>query len=128
MQEWYKYLIQFIIGGIIIAGTGYLAENFSTKSAAIFWAMPFTLIPVILFLYYENKTPIKTIRNLLIENIPSISVLLLWVLILYFLLSYFSFWASLGISFACFGILAGIYWIIFCPSPFKNGSCLKITK
>ena len=128
MAEWYKYLIQFIIGGIIIAGTGYLAENLSTKAAAIFWAMPITLIPIILFLYYENKTPIKTLRNLLIENIPSISVLLLWVLILYFLLAYFSFWISLGVSFVCFGILAGIYWMVFCPSPFKNGSCIKITK
>ena len=55
MVEWYKYLIQFIIGGIIIAGTGYLAENLSTKAAAIFWAMPITLIPIILFLYYENQ-------------------------------------------------------------------------
>jgi len=105
-----------------------LAENLSTKAAAIFWAMPFTLLPIIIFIYYENKTPIKTIRNFLIENIPSISVLLLWILILYFLLAYFSFWASLGISFVCFGILAGIYLLIFCPSPFKNGSCIKITK
>ena len=123
----YYYLIQFITGGTIVAGTGYLAENFSTKAAAIFWALPFTLIPVIIFLNYHNKTPIKTIRDLLLGNIPSSIVLVLWILILYFLLSYFKFWQSLGISFLCFGLLAAIYWITICPSPFKNGSCIKIT-
>ena len=123
----YYYLIQFITGGTIVAGTGYLAENFSTKAAAIFWALPFTLIPVIIFLNYHNKTPIKTIRDLLLGNIPSSIVLVLWILILYFLLSYFKFWQSLGISFLCFGLLAAIYWITICPSPFKNVSCIKIT-
>ena len=124
-MSWYKYLIQFIIGGIIISGTGYLADNFSTKMAALFWALPITLLPILIFAYYESKTPKITIKNLLYHNIPTIIILLLWIILFYFLLDYFHFWPGLGISLACFCILAGIYWLIFCPSPFKNGLCIK---
>ena len=124
-MSWYKYLIQFIIGGIIISGTGYLADNFSTKMAALFWALPITLLPILIFAYYESKTSQITIKNLLYHNIPTIIILLLWIILFYFLLDYFHFWPGLGISLACFCGLAGIYWLIFCPSPFKNGLCIK---
>ena len=124
-MSWYKYLIQFIIGGIIIAGTGYLAENFSTKVAALFWALPITLLPILIFAYYESKTPEITIRNFLFNNIPTVCILLLWIISLYFLLSYFHFWQAMGFSCIFFTVFASIYWMIFCPSPFKKGSCIK---
>ena len=125
-MTWYKYLIQFIIGGIVIAGTGYLAENLSTKAAALFWSIPITLLPVLIFIYYESKKPELTIRNFLFDNIPTVCMLLLWIISLYFLLGYFLFWKALGFSCIIFIILASIYWMTFCPSPFKNGSCVKI--
>ena len=112
MSELYNYIIQFLIGGFIISGTGYLAKNLSTKTLAIFWALPITLTFVILFFFYKKKNPIQRIRYLLLENIPSVIILLLWIITLYFLLLYLKFWPSILLSFVFFGIFSVIYWFL----------------
>lgn len=46
------YLINFIVGGLTVVGIGLAVENYSTKIGSIIWSIPYTLLPVIVMMWY----------------------------------------------------------------------------
>jgi hypothetical protein len=61
------YLINFIVGGLTVVAIGMAVENFSTKLGSIVWSIPYTLLPVIVMMWYEGYSN-KEIGKLGLES------------------------------------------------------------
>ena len=118
-------ILQFIIGGIIVAGTTTIAQKFSTKWAAVFWSFPFTLIPVVIIMYTSKENRNK-ISSFILQSVPSLINLMVFLLAFGFILKKLGFWKSFGISVSLWVVLSIVFILSVCPSPFKNGKCIKI--
>ena len=46
----------FMIGGTIIASVSYLATFVNPLTASICWSLPFSILPIIYFMYSNGKT------------------------------------------------------------------------
>uniref|UniRef100_A0A6C0ELM1 DUF3147 domain-containing protein n=1 Tax=viral metagenome TaxID=1070528 RepID=A0A6C0ELM1_9ZZZZ len=115
-------LSHFLVGGFVVAGTTMIATKFSSKTAAMFWAFPYTLMPTLIFLHMSNEADKKPV-DLVSKTIGSAIILALYIIALKLLLDKFSFWTALGISIGIFLLLVGLFWLIVCPSPL--GYCTK---
>lgn len=100
--------LNFIAGGIVVAGTALIATKVSSKWAALFWSLPLTLLPVIIYLHFK-KAKQEDIARLVKNIIPGLLVLIGYVVILYFALKKFSFWEAFGISAVGFVILGIVF-------------------
>ena len=63
-----------LVGFFVVFGASWLSEKVNTRLAAIFWSLPFTLVPVILF----SKTRSRA-TSLMTNAIGSTMILLIWV-------------------------------------------------
>jgi hypothetical protein len=54
-MNWSKLSILFVIGGLDLISVLVFGKYFSPLTAAIFWAIPFTIIPLVLFLKQEGR-------------------------------------------------------------------------
>lgn len=54
-MNWSKLVILFLIGGFDLISVVIFGKYFSPLTAAIFWAIPFTIIPSVLFLKHEGR-------------------------------------------------------------------------
>ena len=109
-----EFLLQFLIGGLIVTGTTYLVENFNTKIAAIFWSLPYTLFPVMFTMWYKHTTN-KDIAQLGLHSAYSLIILFIFLYSFYWMMIYlgegkFDFWYSLGIAFFVWAIAAYIFY------------------
>tara|TARA_R110002074_G_scaffold200567_1_gene368464 strand:- start:70 stop:420 length:351 start_codon:yes stop_codon:yes gene_type:complete len=52
----YHLLINFIFGGVIVASTSIIGNNFNPVISAIFWSFPYTLIPSIYYIKRSGKS------------------------------------------------------------------------
>jgi hypothetical protein len=104
-------IFNFTIGGILVSCTALIASKYSSKIAALFWSLPITLIPIIIFFYYK-KVPQEDITNFVKNTIPSIVLLLFYILVLWLALKNNSFWKSLGISLTVLIIFIIIFLVV----------------
>ena len=51
-----KYMMNFLMGGLITITTSYLGTFVSPLKAALFWMMPWTLLPTIYFMSINKKS------------------------------------------------------------------------
>lgn len=51
-----KYIMNFLMGGLITITTSYLGTFVSPLKAALFWMMPWTLLPTIYFMSINKKS------------------------------------------------------------------------
>ena len=77
-------LLNFIIGGIIVATTSWLGAFTGPLPAAIFWSFPYTLLPSIYFIKQIGKS-----NTYISKFILSTGYALILLLIALFSLSYF---------------------------------------
>ena len=123
IKKGWGIVLQFLIGGTIVAVASYLARTTSSKVANLFWAIPMTFIPVIIYLYL-NKIPRTKITSYTGNMLPSLLILLLYFTSLFLLLkTKLNFWLVFTIAIVIWGILIALYWIFICPSPF-GGVCI----
>jgi len=104
-------VLNFIAGGVVVAGTVFLATRVSSKWAALFWSLPLTLAPVIIYLHLR-KAKQEDISTFAGNIVPGLLVLIGYVIILYLALKKFSFWEAFGISLIGFIILAIIFMLV----------------
>ena len=77
-------LLNFILGGIIVAATSWLGAFAGPLPAAIFWSFPYTLLPSIYFIKQTGKS-----NKYISQFILSSGYALILLLIALFSLSYF---------------------------------------
>ena len=51
-----RYIMNFLMGGLITTTISYLATFISPAMASLFWMMPWTLLPSIYFMSMHNKS------------------------------------------------------------------------
>ncbi len=107
--------INFVAGGVMVAGTAYLATKVSSKAAALFWALPLTLMPILLFLYYKKASQ-EDIADFVGRLVPSLLIFVVYVLVLWAALRKTTFWRAVVVSVAVFLILAALFWVLMPPS------------
>lgn len=61
-------IMNFLLGGFIVAGTSWLGAYASPLAAAIFWAYPFSLFPSLFYLKDKGK-PNSYISKFLFSNV-----------------------------------------------------------
>ena len=88
----------FFIGGIIITATNLLSEYVNQKYAAIMWAIPYTLFPLMIFMYKRGEK-LKTIAELNYVTIIAMSGILMFCLSMALTVEKMNFWLSLGIMY-----------------------------
>ena len=54
-KEYIGILLNFVLGGISVAGTSVLGDYMSPLAGAIFWAYPITIIPSLFFMKQNGK-------------------------------------------------------------------------
>ena len=54
--NWLNVLKCAGVGGFVIGVTAYVATEISTKIAAIIWSIPFTLFPVIIYMWMSKES------------------------------------------------------------------------
>lgn len=54
-KEYLGILLNFVLGGISVAGTSLLGDYMSPLAGAIFWAYPITIIPSLFFMKQNGK-------------------------------------------------------------------------
>jgi len=121
-----KLLLEFLVGGCVVLGTTEIAHNFPTKWAALFFAFPWTLIIVLIFMHY-NKTCTEKISQFLLGTSISLVLGIIFIVSYGLLLKKYTLVTSGGIAIGIFMIFAIIYICILCPSPFANSkNCIKL--
>lgn len=48
------YLVNFIVGGLSVVLIGLVVEKMSAKAGSIVWSIPYTLLPIIVMMWYEG--------------------------------------------------------------------------
>ena len=126
MSKVVKDIVPFIAGALVVGISTLLARDVSTKLSALLYGFPFTMIPISYFLWRTTK--IKYGKQKLIDyigqSLPSMVGLVIFILAFWLSLKKFSYWISLGIAVSSWLVMAGIYWILICPSPF-NKFCIN---
>ena len=102
-----NYSIQFILGGLIVAGMSILAKYFHPKYAALLYAIPIQFTLAAIFIYYGTKA--GTIQQLAHSSIFFVIGLAGFIFTFYLLTKYLNFWPSLAASYV---LLAGIMFLI----------------
>jgi hypothetical protein len=120
-------VLPFIVGAGVVGGTTLIAQRFSTKLASIFWALPISMLPAIFLLHFNTKSQgNKAVLDLTKSNIPGMIVLTSFFVALWVALLHVSFFPAIGIALGVWVVMAAIYWMVVCPSPFHGGKCVPI--
>lgn len=80
-------LKSFIFGGFVVVSVAYLSENINNEIAALLWAFPFTLFPILYYFHIQN-TGYKHIMEFLNKTIYSVILLTITVLIIVYIYKY----------------------------------------
>ena len=121
-----KFLLEFLVGGCVVLGTTEIAHNFSTKWASLFFAFPWSLIIVLIFMHY-NKTSTEKISQFLLGTSISLVMGIIFIVSYGLLLKKYTLSKSGGIATGIFMVFAVIYIITICPSPFADSkNCIKL--
>ena len=54
-NEWNGILINFVLGGVCVAGTSWLGAFLNPLAGAIFWSYPITILPSLFFMRQQGK-------------------------------------------------------------------------
>lgn len=54
-NEWKSIILNFVLGGIAVAGTSWLGTFMSPLAGAIFWSYPITILPSLFFMRQQGK-------------------------------------------------------------------------
>lgn len=111
MNQWFYYIIQFIIGGGSVVGITLIAKYLNPKYTGILYALPAILIVAIIFIYLDQGLLVsrRTLKSTFVYEFT----LIFFILGFYFLLEKFGFWQSLTISFLGWAVLATLIQFIF---------------
>ncbi len=74
----------FVIGGLIISSTSYIATFMSPLLGAIWWSYPFSVVPIVFFMKQNGKTN-EEISKFLIYTVFALGLLVISI----FAMSYF---------------------------------------
>ena len=112
METYTNLMYNFIIGGLITASLSYIGTYFNPLIAAILWAYPVSLIPVMYYMYYNGKS-LKYVGKFAIISTYALIILFLTLMCLgYFLKSSKTFWGPVGKSIIVWILLSVIYFYI----------------
>ena len=64
-NQYLGILLNFILGGVSVAGTSVLGNYMNPLAGAIFWAFPITIIPSLFFMRSDNKDNLYLAKFLL---------------------------------------------------------------
>jgi hypothetical protein len=99
-KQWYNsFWFRFLIGGIVVAGTSQLAANVGPKFGAIFWSVPFTLVPTFLYFWSIQLSP-KKVRDFAQDTVVSLFNLMAFIFTVAIAMSYPAFHGEDGILWA----------------------------
>lgn len=107
-------ILNFIAGGVVVAGTAYLATKVSRKGAALFWALPLTLMPILVFLYYKKASQ-RDITDFVGRLVPSLIIFIIYIVVLWAALRKTTFWKALAVGAVAFLIMAALFWVLVPP-------------
>jgi hypothetical protein len=107
-ETWYdSFWVRFIIGGIIIAGSSELAVKVSPKAGAIFWSIPFSLIPTFLY-FWSIRYPYTKIASFAKYTVVSLINMMAFVATVAIAMNYKRFQTPNGILYAL--LLGSLVW------------------
>ena len=66
----------FVIGGLIISSTSYIATYMSPLLGAIWWSYPFSVVPIVFFMKQNGKTN-EDISKFLIYTVFALGLLVI---------------------------------------------------
>lgn len=118
-------LIIFFIGGLIVMTINLLSEYSEQKYAALMTGIPYTLYPVLIYMYMRGEDS-KTISQYGYSTLLTFTGLAMFVLTIAISVRKMNFWTSLGLSTVVLIISLLCIMFVLCPSPFKNGKCIKV--
>ena len=100
------YVLQFVIGGVMVVGITVLAKYFHPKYTGIVYALPAIIIVALIFIYLNQglHTSRLTLKSTLIYEFT----LIFFILTLYLLLYKINFWLALLIAFISWSIIVVI--------------------
>ena len=82
-------LLQFVIGGAVVAGMSALAARCSSKDAALLCTLPITYVPILVYVWRhaQKEGCALILSNFVGQSLASNALLLLFCLALYFMVS-----------------------------------------
>ena len=115
----------FFIGGLIVTSVNLLSEFVNQKMAAVLWGIPFTLFPLMIFMYKRGESS-ENIAKLSYSVLFSFFGIFMFALTMGLTVKKMNFWLSLGISALVMIIILVIVTLAICPSPFNKGKCIEL--
>ncbi len=113
----YEFILNFIIGGLIVASLSYLLKHTNGKIPIILWSLPYTLFPILFMMWYKKYSN-KTIAKVGLNSSHSIIILFFFLYSFYIALLYFERYGNgmfyaLSIAFIVWSIVVMVYYLFF---------------
>lgn len=102
------YIIDFFIGGFLLVFIQYIIDNFDTKMAAVLWTMPYTLIPILIMMWYQGHSN-KDIASLGLNSSRCLLLIFIYLYTFYLTLNYFEHYSH-GVFIGL--IVATFFWAV----------------
>lgn len=107
------YAVNFIVGGLTVVLIGLAVEKFNTKIGSIVWSIPYTLLPVIVMMWYQGYSN-KEIGKLGLDSAYAVILAYIFLIAFYASMIYFD-KSDYGIFYST--IIAVAIW--FVPAYFS---------
>lgn len=85
--SWTAILLQFLLGGTLVASVSYIVSHVSSKMAALIYALPITYIPILVFvwLHAENQGQPRMLQQYTGQTLAGMVLLLFFCAALYWM-------------------------------------------
>lgn len=117
-----KLLIDFVLGGVIVASVSYIGTYMNTVLAAIWWSFPLSILPSMHFMKQNGKSN-KYISKFLLSTTVSLILLLICT----FLMSHYlkhdeseTIVPAVVKSFIVWGVCSLLFYVILTKSYYKQ--------
>ena len=114
-KEYLGILLNFVLGGISVAGTSVLGNYMNPLVGAIFWAFPITIIPSLFFMRENGKDNVYLAKFLLSTTFGLVLLGATTIAMSYFIRHESkdtSLWSPIGKASLVYGAGAAFYYII----------------
>lgn len=120
---WIKLLINFLMGGTIVASVSYIATYMNPVLASIWWSFPLSIIPSMYFMKQNGKS-----NEYISKFLLSTTFALILLVICTFLISYYlkqsskneGILPSILKATGWWGVCSILFYIIIVKSPYKK--------
>ena len=118
----WQILFPFIAGAIVVGGATWRGQVISIKAAALFYGLPFSFLPIAVFIYLYTKEQYDSqiVENFVGQSLPSMLGVFVFLIPMWAAMKLKkSFVFGIGIGFASWLLFAVFYLLFICPSPIK---------